>query len=547
MHTLDMQLRDLWAECAEDINKRFGINAPPSPTQVSRTESTPTMRFGGELRLDGEVLEICDSVVEGFIPLEGVVSRECLYHALPSDICPEGRRDLATEYARQRLTPIDQEKWQQAWREVAPVRIRPNLVYDSYLLMEWVVALGGDLELDRLTREFLSMSRYGLELPFEEYAVHMVRRTQDIVVSLSHSELKVLTALLDNPTESYRRIAQVAELSPSWVSTRINRLKRKYILREHTTTPFSRIGIRTYHVLLNGPPNDDPSRFVAHSPFLYEIRPILNGPWQILARLAVPDSYENDQAIHQMVSMLNSHGIGVDVAETYSVGQTRSFYHYDTRQGKWEIPWVAMEGWGHRIEEEGLDHIIEPIDQPAFRTDVFLDELDFKILDNVHQGVSSVRALRKTLSISQNKLLGHMKKLRQDGLVRKSWSVHNIGLVERVALRVTDPRTASMVDIWARELPNAFLRYEENRSLLLIADLPAGDSSRMMDVLRSLRWPVTVSPLGSPVWGQWVFPHDQWDVSRQNWICPRESVRDWLDDLRHECEVTWAEGRQTSA
>ena len=412
--------------------------------------------------------------------------------------------------------------------------------------MKWIIALGGQNELDSLVHEFVCMDRYGQSLDLDEYVEYMTLKTRNIVVELSNTDVKIVDALLKHDTATYREVADITGLSESWVCTRINRLKRRYVLMNFITTPFSRIGIRTFHVLLAGPSWSDPSKLLIDCPFVYDMRSILNGPWQILARLAVPDSIENTRSLDQMSSILNSSGIAIDVAETYSVGVSNSFYHYHPNKHKWEIPWIAMKGWGHRITKESLYQLVDRIDLPAKTTDFYLDALDMRILGLVHEGINSTRALRKELAIVQTKLSSRIKKLRSEGLIRLSWNVFNIGLVERVAIRATDRKTADILDTWSRELPRAFLRYEENRNLLMMTDLPAGGSTQLMDTLRNLRWPVTVSPLSSGIWGHWQFPDSLWDIERQSWRAPKDAVLEWLSHLKEECQNLTVETSSSS-
>ncbi|MGD9396927.1 MAG: hypothetical protein PVJ05_10905, partial [Candidatus Thorarchaeota archaeon] len=342
--------------------------------------------------------------------------------------------------------------------------------------------------------------------------------------------------LMKNRDASYRHIAEITGLSESWVCTRINHLKRKFVLIEHTTVPFSTIGIRTFHVLLTGPSWSDPTKLLAKSPFLYDVRTILNGPWQTMARLAVPDSAANIHSLEQMTSILQEFGIGYDVAETFSVGFSNSFYHYNAKTHSWEIPWVAMEGWGNRIKEESIDQIMANIDYPARTTDHYLDSRDMRILESITQGLTSTRALRRELSIGQTNLIKRLKRLKAEELIRRDWAVYNIGLVERTALRANDARTASLLDAWSRELPRVFLRYEKNRNLLMIVELPVGGSTKMMKTLRLLKWPVTISPFSSGIWGHWQFPSQFWDVENQRWKAQKNDVDSWLKVLREECK-----------
>ncbi|MGY5878860.1 MAG: AsnC family transcriptional regulator [Candidatus Thorarchaeota archaeon] len=536
MSKLLFRSTEFWRLSSKTITDHFGVETVLEPKRVTIINPLHAIRFGGQYQVETAELQVTQEVIENKIPLEGIIYRECLYHALPSDFCDEAKHDIASCFARVLLGKNDRERWNAYWKKLPPHRIRANLVYESFGMMDWMYKLGGYDELVTLVHEFESMDRYGKKLTFIEYFEYMIRRTQDIVVGLSQTEAKIIDALQKDADISYRQVSKSTGLSKSWISTTINRLKNRYVLVELTTTPFSRIGIRTFHVLLAASSWDDPTRFIKDCPFLYDIRPILSGPWQVISRLAVPDSRDNIKALDQMVLILQRNGISVDVSETHSVGVTNSFYHYNTRSSQWDIPWVALESWGHRIQSESLHQVIEQIDYPAKTTDHYLDPIDMKILELAHQGIASTRVLRKELSIGQNKLSNRIKKLRAEELIRKIWAVYNIGLVERMALRATDKTTSQMLDTWSRELPRGYLRYEENRNLLLMIELPSGGSTKLMDVLRKLKWPVTIAPIGSGVWGQWDFPKQLWNVDKQRWTSPRSEIISWLNKLVIECE-----------
>ncbi|MHA1575738.1 MAG: hypothetical protein ACTSU3_00115 [Candidatus Thorarchaeota archaeon] len=536
MTNLTSRVSELWHECSKMISDRFGLDGTPNPQSITVIDTSDILRFGGQYFDENRELQITHEVVEGKIPLKGIVFRECLINSLPQDLCPEAKRDLASEFTRQSLKKVDKRKWMTAWKSVPSLRIRANLVYNSFELMTWIDALGGNSELDSLSHEFVCMFRYGKSLDFEEYVEYMTKRVQNIVVGLSPAEVKIVDALMKNRDASYHQVAEIIGLSEPWVSTRINHLKRKYVLMELTAVPFSRIGIRTFHVLLSGPSWSDPTKLITKCPFLYNVRSILNGPWQSMARLVVPDCPENTRSLEQMSSILSDSGIACDVSETFSVGVSNSFYHYNGKNRSWEIPWVAMEGWGHRIKEESIDQLVERIDYPASTTDHYLDSLDMRILELVTQGLVSTRILRKELSVGQTKLLKRLKTLKSEGLIRKEWAVYNIGLVERIALRATDRKTSSLLDAWSRELPRTFLRFEKNRNLLMIVELPIGGSTKMMDTLRLLKWPITISPLSSGIWGHWKFPRQFWDVEHQRWRTQKDEITSWLNTLIEDCE-----------
>jgi DNA-binding Lrp family transcriptional regulator len=537
MTNLHSRILDMWKECSRIVVDRFQLETPPNPTSIRRIDKQDSLRPGGSYSIEENVLLITDEIVAGRIPLRGVVFRECLFSSLPNSLCQEAKRDLSYEFSRQSLGKMDRDNWISEWKKLPSKRVQANLMYSSLGLMTWIHTLGGNNELDLLVHEFECMFRYGKSLDFQQYVEYMMQRVQNIMVPLSDAEVKIIDSLMKNRDASYLQVSEISGLSKSWVCTRINHLKRKYVLKEHTVVPFSTIGIKTFHVLLSGPSWSDMSSLLKDCPFLYESRAILNGPWQSMVRLAVPDNHENIQSLKQMRSILESTGIACDISETHSVGVSNSFYHYNAKLRNWKIPWVAMQGWGHRIKEESIDHLIEPIDYPARTTDHYIDSLDIKIMDIIRLGMTSTKILRKELAVGQNKLLLRLKKLKAEGLIRRDWGVYNIGLVERVALRATDKRTASLLDAWSRELPRVYLRYEKNRHLLMVVELPLGGATKMMDTLRILKWPVTISPLSSAIWGHWQFPGQFWDVERQRWRAQGASEGTWLSSLSEECEL----------
>ena len=537
MVIMDDEVAKFWKDSSRLVYNRFQLEVVDAPRLVQVIDEHDCERFGGFLDPSTGSLVLSTATRAGRIPLRGVVLRESFYHSLPSSLCDEARNDISSEFAYQSLTKEERSLWGTAWRAVPSRRVGANLTYTSYRIIEWMISLGGERELDSLAHEFLSMSKYGRELRFVDYLEYMTKRTQRIEVGLNGTEIRVVDALLKDRNLSITKLARQLELSNSWTSTLVNRLRDGYILRTITNTPFSRIGIRTFHILLGSRPEDDPFRYLAGCPFIYNSQHVLNGPWQVLARLAIPDNVKSIHSLESAADTLSDNGIAVDVSETHSAAQTYSFYHYNVANRRWEIPWVAMQGWGQRIQDESLDEIVERIDMPANMTDMYLDALDLEILKLVNKKVTSSRALRKELRVGQNKLADRLAELRSNGLIRKNWDVYNVGLVESVAIRTSNRKTARILDVWSRELPKTFLRYGALRDLLMITDLPTGGSSRFMETMRDLGWDASVSLLSGSMWGQWSFPVSLWNVEHQRWGAPIEEINSWLAQLDRELEA----------
>jgi hypothetical protein len=70
----------------------------------------------------------------------------------------------------------------------------------------------------------------------------------------------------------------------------------------------------------------------------------------------------------------------------------------------------------------------------------------------------------------------------------------------------------------------------------MVAELPLGGSTKLMDTIRLLKWPVSISPLSSAIWGHWQFPSAFWDVEKQQWRSQKDELKSWLGILREDCE-----------
>ena len=230
MKGIQSRIISLWLDCSKIIAQRFGLEAPPISKSVEVIESTSATRIGGIFNQSMNEFQIHPDTKNGIIPLAGVVYRECLYNSLPPELCPESKQDIASEFARQMLKKSDRSKWVKEWQKIPTRRVRVDLVHTSYKAMHWAITLGGPGELDSLVHEFVSLARYGKSLNYEEYVEYLNLRTRNIVVELGHADVKIVDALLKDATATYRKVAEITGLSESWVCTRINRLKKKYVL-----------------------------------------------------------------------------------------------------------------------------------------------------------------------------------------------------------------------------------------------------------------------------------------------------------------------------
>jgi DNA-binding MarR family transcriptional regulator len=485
-------------------------------------------RVGGQFDIPTSTLVISSSSNH----YEGLILRECFISSMQGKNCPEAILDVATEFAHQELTPSQRRNWTKMTEGKEERRIRANLVYAPIADVRRICRIGGADQLDRIVRELQSRTRYGIEFTFEEYAEFLAKKVQTHIVKLSKTEVKVLDTLLRYPEITIPELEQKLGFSRSWTSSLVSNLKAKEVVFLHEKVPFSRIGIQMFHLLISDDDQSKPFELFSNCPFLFEIRHVIAGRWNELATLTVPSNLKSIDALNRFRKILHSYDIETELFEVAASALSYSFNFYSTILNAWDIPWMTLQGWGSRIEREGLQNAYERLDKPAITTDVHLDGNDMKIMASVHNVRTKARDLRKELAIGQNKLFSHLKKLRTNGLIVQWWNVYNIGLVEWIAIQAP-AKHAQMIDVWARELPRVFIRYDKKRNLFMLVNLPKGDSVELMKTLVALEWNrfLTILPLDLGIWGHWGFPFHLWNVERQTWQAPVKEIEQWMISL----------------
>ena len=136
MSELNHRSVELWRTSSKAVHDYFGLDTPPEPKRVRIISTTDAIRIGGQYVPGLMELQITRASVNNKIPLEGVIHRECLFHALPADLCDESKHDIASEYARYNLGKKDRELWLNEWKKIPPVRVRAKLSYSSFELMD---------------------------------------------------------------------------------------------------------------------------------------------------------------------------------------------------------------------------------------------------------------------------------------------------------------------------------------------------------------------------------------------------------------------------
>jgi DNA-binding Lrp family transcriptional regulator len=523
------ELKEVWSSFSEIIHDRFGLEV--------KMDSDTALDWAHQLlssTMDGVAGKLNEEGSLDYL-LRGLIASVCLRSALKTDcLCNECINDLSNEFARQMLASHEKEKWRTWWSKVSPrTEVSSVFIYNPSLTFPKLEELAGSEAFDTLVREILIMSKYGINLDFDGYLQYLRTRLHRFSTKLDMTELKIISSLLNNPNITNESLAHFVKISPEWVSRKITNLRKRAVLRRFDRVPFSKIGIRMFHFLVDSFNSDeDPYRLLSACPFLYSYRNVLTGRWNGLGFLCVPDNLDNIRSLSLGEKLLGKWGIRTLLREIASLGTINCFDYYDLNSNDWSIPWELLEIQLNRIHNEGLAKVIKRIDTPANRTKFHLDDLDMKILDQCRKGSSSISRIRKSLKVGQERVARKIKALREEQLLVTTWEVHNIGLHEGVIVINNEQKSGEAIAAWAQRLPRIIVTFDTDRKLFLTTQLPIGGSYGLSSSLRSLSKTTTIGILDTNIYGAWGLPIDLWDSKKQNWRCPRDAIENWFSYLR---------------
>ncbi|MFW9803806.1 MAG: winged helix-turn-helix transcriptional regulator [Candidatus Thorarchaeota archaeon] len=530
---LDSELHDkvkkLWDEISDRIESRFGLESSAYQNLTIAVEHTkPEVDEGAWC--DNRTLYLTKSAIDGTLPMKAVLSliymRMILSGEQISDECID---DFSMEFARQMTKGTQQRNWVRWWKSQLSSRVLSTVSdYDPSVSFPLLYDLVGEKGLDTLMREILAMSKYGVVLDYEDFVTFLQTRFPRFSVNLSPTDLRIINSLLKNDENSYTAIADQIGISVEWVSRRISSLRRHFVLRRFEHIPFSKIGIRLFHLFLGS--DNNALRYISNCPFLYAYQKVLTGRWSGFATLAVPDNNQSMKSIKDFLHLMQRRIESV-LIEIESSGTINCFDFYDGKEGCWAIPWNLLAIHIRKIHDADLASAFPRVDSPACKTRLHLDSLDIRILNQVRMGVNSVAKIRAALEIGQERASRRLNQLRESGLIVTTWEVHNIGLNEGVIVVSDDIKTGESIAAWAQRLPRCIVSFDKGRRLVMIAQLPAGGSHGLPWALSSLSENLTIEVLGTKIYGGYGFPDKLWNSHKQRWECPEDEIEKWLGSI----------------
>ena len=467
--------------------------------------------------------------------LSTTVIKLCLESVLPSDVlCRECIDDLSFEFAR-RLTrdKVVRELWNEMWSKHSPRRQVSNAsAHFPYRSYEWLHSVAGDRGLDTFITELAQRAKNNIPLSFEDYMHYFSLRIQRFANVMSTTELKLVRAVIDNPELQAKEISKSIDMSEEWISRKLAQLQEKMILRKFHRAPFSRIGIDMYQVLISRRDTEiDPFTLLKDCPFLYGYWRVIAGDWVGQATLCVPENNESNQYIRKGIESIIAAGFDIDLHKTHSAGGLYCFDYYVPKDGKWDIPWELLSIHLQRFHQDNLASTIRRIDTPKNRVALEFDDLDMQIIDCIWKRIVSVSKIRSELGVGQHRVAEKLQRLRENGLVVKSWEIYNVGLSEHGIVYCKDKRIGETIAAWSLRLPRTRINFSKDGNLILIVDVPKGGSFGLATALDEFSNDVSVGFLSHRVYGASGFPASLWDSKFQRWKCPKKRLEDWISQL----------------
>ena len=469
------------------------------------------------------------------IVLSSTIVKLCLESVLPADLlCRECIDDLSFEFARRLTTnKVARDQWVEIWKKHSPLqRITNVTTYFPYESYNWLYSVAGNNGLDTFIHELTQRVKNHIPLSFEDYTQYISLRIQRFTNTLSATELKLAKEMIEKPDLPLKDISKITGISEEWISRKLTQLQKRMILRKFEWAPFSRIGIDMLQVLISKrDAKVDAFNLIKDCPFLYGYWRIIAGDWIGQATLMVPENRENFQYVRRGLKIISDAGFNIELHQTYSAGISHCFDYYRPKLGRWDIPWELLAIHLQRIQEDGLASTIPRVDRPKNRVGIELDELDMKIIDCVWRRMNSVSKIRAELRIGQHRVAEKLRRLRESGLITKSWEIYNVGLSEHGIIYCTEKDLGESIAAWSLRLPMSRINYSEDEKLFVIVDLPEGGSFGLATAMARLGDKVSIGFLSHRIYGSSGFPGTLWDAKYQRWICPRERLEAWISEI----------------
>ena len=189
------------------------------------------------------------------------------------------------------------------------------------------------------------------------------------------------------------------------------------------------------------------------------------------------------------------------------------------------------------LQREDLSFVYPELQLSDPDKNIELDETDIRLLSEFEKGKRTARSLQNTLGIRMHTVLERLERLKDDDVIRKSWEVHHIGLVEESIVFTEDEKAGNSTTALALRLPRCFIDYDQNERLFMRTRLPSGGSFGFAHALEPMKSLSDIHLIGDRIWGRWRLSDwiDEWNPKTGQWRPTSKNLNRWF--------VRWNKGQ----
>jgi DNA-binding Lrp family transcriptional regulator len=539
-------LIQLWHEAVDSMEHRFDLTCPHRTPDLSPDIDSSKKNTVWHIEVSkGEILYPEGLSLSNPL-LEGVLARETCRISLPSSLHSEkARMDIACEYGRQIVDDAVADQWFSLWKEASPiVKLHDGTKYRPHTFFEILWHLGKETAFNRMISRICQMDKHRIVIDFRDWVEWFLRYVLEYERPLSESEAGIVDTLLTNPEADAEALAERADVSPRWARSICKKMKERGQLMEFDVVVYSKIGIRAFQVIFLSDidEQEDCSYLIEDCPFIFSNSSILTGGRGLYATLCMPDNPENLTHLDNLLNIANSHGLRVFIFERQKSGNWLNLNDYQPNTGgAWSIDWESIRMEGQMLQREDLSFVYPEIQLSDPEKSIELDETDIRLLSEFEKGKKTARSLQNTLGIRMDTILERLERLRADDIIRKSWEVHHIGLIEEAIVFTEDEKARNCTTALALRLPRCFVDYDQDNRLFMRSRLPPGGAFGLSHSLEPINSLSGIHLVGDRIWGRWHLSDwiEEWNPKTGQWSPTSRDLSRWYRSMEEGPDVAF--------
>jgi DNA-binding Lrp family transcriptional regulator len=531
------RLIQLWHEAVDSVESRFDLTCPHRTPELSPELDSSQKHAVWSIKVSESKILYPEGLSLSHSLLEGVLAREACRISLPSSLQSEkARMDIACEYGRQVDDDAVADQWLSLWKKASPIiKLPDGTKYRPHTFFEILWHLGKERAFNSMISRLFRMNKHEIVIDFREWVEWFLRYVLEYERPLSETEASIVDTLLRIPEADGEALAERADVSLRWARSIRKKMKKRGQLMEFDVVVYSKIGIRAFQVVLLSDidEQEDCSYLIEDCPFVFSSSSILTGGRGLYVTLCMPDNPENLMHLDNLVDTAKSQGLKAFIFERHRSGNWLNLNDYEPNTGDWSIDWGSVRMEGQMLQREGLSFVYPELRLSDPTKSIELDETDIRLLSEFEKGKKTARSLQNTLGIRMDTILERLDRLREDDIIRKSWEVHHIGLIEESIVFTEDENARNCTTALALRLPRCFVDYDQDERLFMRGRLPEGGSFGLAHALEPINSLSGIHLVGDRIWGRWHLGDwiDEWNPRTGQWRPTSKDLSRWYRSM----------------